>query len=62
VLFAADTCSNVAGLRHSIVYEDLEVGKRSLRRLAGLEFANAVFGHGRAIIGGAGERWRRKWG
>jgi glyoxylase-like metal-dependent hydrolase (beta-lactamase superfamily II) len=61
VLFAADTCSNMLGLAYSVVYEDLEEGKRSLHKLAGAEFANATFGHGRAIIGGADARWRGKW-
>jgi glyoxylase-like metal-dependent hydrolase (beta-lactamase superfamily II) len=62
VLFAADTCSNMVGLAYSVIYEDFELGKRSLRRRGEEAFANAVFGHGRPIIGGASERWRRKWG
>ncbi len=62
VLFAGDTASNVAGLQLSIVYEDLEVGRRSLARLAQLEFEVAVFGHGGPIRRGAAARFRQKWG
>ena len=34
VLFAADACSNMMGLGWSLGYEDLEEGKRSLKKLA----------------------------
>ncbi|MBN1219314.1 MAG: MBL fold metallo-hydrolase [Anaerolineae bacterium] len=62
VLFAADTAGNRSGLDWSIIYEDLEEGKRSLAKLAALDFEVACFGHGKAIIGGAAERFRQKWG
>lgn len=62
VLFAADAAANMVRLGPSIVYEDVEQGKRSLRKLAALQFETACFGHGRAITSGAGERFRKKWG
>ena len=62
VLFAADTASNMLRLGWAIIYEDLEEGKRSLAKLATLDFEVACFGHGQAIVGGAAERFRQKWG
>lgn len=61
-LFAADAASNMFGLGYSIIYEDIEIGRRSLAKLSELEFENACFGHGRAIVGGAADRFRAKWG
>lgn len=61
VLVAADVASNVMGLGISPAYEDLELGKRSLARLAGLDFEVAVFGHGAPILKGAGAAFRSKW-
>jgi len=62
VLFVADAASNVMGLGLSLGYEDLERGKRSLIRIAALDFQVACFGHGRAILQQASTRFRRKWG
>jgi glyoxylase-like metal-dependent hydrolase (beta-lactamase superfamily II) len=61
-LFAADAASNMFGLGYSIIYEDIEVGERSLARLSEFDFEEACFGHGRAILNGAAERFREKWG
>jgi len=61
VLFVADAAANIIRLGWSIVYEDLAEGKRSLAKLAGLEFETACFGHGKPIIRGASERFRRQW-
>ena len=61
VLFAADACANAFGLSLSPGYEDLDQGRRSLQKLAGLDFEVACFGHGRPIRTGAAERFRRKW-
>lgn len=61
VLFVADAAANIVRLGWSIVYEDLDVGKQSLARLAGLEFETACFGHGKTIVGGASARFRQKW-
>ena len=62
VLIVGDAAANVAGLGFSTVYEDLEDGRRSLARLAELDFESACFGHGRSIRTGASERVRAKWG
>jgi glyoxylase-like metal-dependent hydrolase (beta-lactamase superfamily II) len=62
VLFAADAAMNMLGLRLMPGHEDVAVSQESVHKLAGLEFEIACFGHGRAIVGGAGERFRRKWG
>ena len=61
VLFAADACGNTMGLSPSVGYEDFEEGKRSLSRLADLDFDKACFGHGRAIMHDASARFRKKW-
>ncbi len=63
LLFAADAAANMMGrLGPSIVYEDPEEGQRSLANLAALDFETACFGHGRAIVGAAADRFRQKWG
>ena len=53
VLIAADAAANVFGLALSPMYEDLAEGRRSLAKLAALEFEVACFGHGRPIKSGA---------
>ncbi len=62
VLFAGDVASHMLGLSWAIIYEDFEAGKRSLAKIAALDFEVACFGHGRAIVGGAAEQFRQKWG
>lgn len=60
VLFAADAAANVAGLLGlSPGHEDLEEGKRSAKKLAGLNFEAACFGHGRVIRSGASAHFRK---
>ncbi len=61
VLFAADSCGNGKGLSPSIAYEDIEEGKRTLRKLAKLEFQTAVFGHGKPIRESAAAQFRQRW-
>ncbi len=61
VLFAADAGANVRGLNISPVYEDLDLGRHSLATLAAFNFENAVFGHGRPLLGGADREFRRRW-
>jgi glyoxylase-like metal-dependent hydrolase (beta-lactamase superfamily II) len=61
LLFAGDTCSNLPRLGLSIVYEDLQVGKQSLIRLAKLDFEVACFGHGKAIQRNASKQFRKHW-
>lgn len=64
MLIAADAAANTAlpGGRRKLgyppVFEDFEAGKQSLRRLARLEVAVAVFGHGEPILTGAGAQLR----
>lgn len=62
VLFAADTASNMMGLGYSLGYADFEEGKRSLMKLAAIDFAVACFGHGPAIVEDASAQFRLKWG
>ena len=61
VLFAADACANLLGLGGPIGYEDLEEGRRSQRKLAGFDFQTACFGHGKAILANAANRFRQTW-
>jgi glyoxylase-like metal-dependent hydrolase (beta-lactamase superfamily II) len=61
MLFAADTANTVLGLGWHFVYEDLAEAKRSLIKLAQLDFEVACFGHGGAILQGAAQRFRQKW-
>lgn len=62
VLFVGDAAANTFGLRLSISYEDLALGKRVLAKLSTLPFSIALFGHGRTMAGGAAARFARKWG
>lgn len=61
VLIAADACGNLARLGLSMGYEDLAEGRRTLHKLAQLDFALACFGHGRVIGQDAAGRFRRLW-
>lgn len=61
LLIAGDVGMNIAGLSDPVGFEDEAEGRRSQRRLAGLRFDAAVFGHGGVIRSGASERVRRKW-
>jgi hypothetical protein len=49
------------GLGWSLGYEDLEEGKRSLRKLSDLDFQVACFGHGKPILKDASLRFRKIW-
>jgi glyoxylase-like metal-dependent hydrolase (beta-lactamase superfamily II) len=61
VLIAADAAANVFGLALSPLYEDVAEGRRSLARLAALDFDIACFGHGKPIRSGASRRFGQKW-
>jgi len=61
VLIAADAAANVSGLALSPKYEDLDEGRRSLSKLAGLDFEVACFGHGKTIQSGASRQFGKKW-
>jgi glyoxylase-like metal-dependent hydrolase (beta-lactamase superfamily II) len=62
MLFAGDVCMNVMGLGDPIGFESLEEGRASQRKLAGLSFDAAGFGHGAPIAHEASTRFRNKWG
>lgn len=61
VLIAGDICANVAGLALSTVYEDRELGRKSILKAAALDFDKAVFGHGRLLSKGANKMLREKF-
>jgi glyoxylase-like metal-dependent hydrolase (beta-lactamase superfamily II) len=62
LLFVADAAGNMLRLGPSPIYEDYPQGKRSLQKLAALDFEVACFGHGRPILRGASKRFSDKWG
>ena len=60
-LIDSDAASNMLGLGYSVGNEDLEECRRSLAKIAALDFEIACFGHGKAIAQGASSRFRQKW-
>jgi len=58
LLFVGDAASNMVHTGLSFVYEDLDEGRRSLEKLAALEFEAACFAHGRPIRKQASRRFR----
>ncbi|MFQ5522055.1 MAG: MBL fold metallo-hydrolase [Acidimicrobiia bacterium] len=62
LLFTGDAAGNVMGLNYMLGYNDLEEGSRSLRKLGGLDFEAAVFGHGKPILENAAAKFARKFG
>jgi len=62
MLFAGDVCTNLMGLGDPVGFENLEQGRASQRKLAGLSFDAAGFGHGGPIPRDASTRFRNKWG
>jgi glyoxylase-like metal-dependent hydrolase (beta-lactamase superfamily II) len=61
VLFVGDACGNFPSFGWSLGYEDLQVGRQSLAKLAQLDFQIACFGHGRAFQQDASQRFRKRW-
>jgi len=61
VLFAGDAATNFLRLGVGPVYEDVDQGMRSLRRLADLQFETALFSHGRPLGPGAAARFRARF-
>lgn len=61
VLFAADTAANMMGLGYAIFYENFEIAKHSLEKLATFDFDIACFGHGSTIRHSAATRFRNKF-
>jgi hypothetical protein len=62
MLFAADVCMNLMGLADPVGFENLDEGRASQRKLAGLSFDAAGFGHGKPIAHDASVQFRNKWG
>ncbi|WP_267382878.1 MULTISPECIES: MBL fold metallo-hydrolase [unclassified Sphingomonas] len=62
LLVAGDFATNLAGLGDPLGFEDKAEGRRSQRKIAGLDFDAIAFGHGKPITSGASGRVRRKWG
>lgn len=61
VLIAGDLCANMMGLDWSTVYEDREVGRRSILQAAEYPFDHVVFGHGKPLGPGADAKLRAKF-
>ncbi len=61
-LIAADSCMHLLSLRVPLVNEDASFARRSLGRIAMLDFDIACFGDGRLIMAGAAGRFRRAFG
>jgi glyoxylase-like metal-dependent hydrolase (beta-lactamase superfamily II) len=62
MLFAGDVGTNLMGLGDPVGFENLDEGRASQRKLAGLSFDAAGFGHGKPIARDASMRFRNKWG
>lgn len=62
MLIAADVCTNIFGLGDPLGFENVELGRRSQRRIASLCYEAIAFGHGRPITRGASARVEAKWG
>lgn len=62
VLLVGDAAGNLVGLNYAAGYDDFELGRASLQKLARREFEVAVFGHGRPIVSDASDRFARKFG
>ena len=61
VLFTGDAATNFGRLGAGPIYEDVDEGMRSLRRLSELEFETALFSHGRPLKPRAAERFRARF-
>jgi glyoxylase-like metal-dependent hydrolase (beta-lactamase superfamily II) len=61
VLFTGDACTNIFGLGPPIGYEDQAEGERSQRKLTGLDFEIACFGHGPPLLHDAATKFRARW-
>jgi glyoxylase-like metal-dependent hydrolase (beta-lactamase superfamily II) len=61
VLFAGDAATNIVRLGVGPIYEDVAEGRRSLEKLAALEFDVALFSHGRPLRPRAGERFHARF-
>ena len=59
VLFPADACINRRGLKLAVGTEDPGLALASLEKLAGFEFDKVCVMHGKPIMSGGGEEFRR---
>jgi glyoxylase-like metal-dependent hydrolase (beta-lactamase superfamily II) len=62
MLFAGDVAANIMGLGDPLGFENLEEGRASQRKLAGLSCDAAGFGHGGPITHDASTSFRKRWG
>ena len=62
ILFSGDAGTNLMGMGDPVGFENLEEGRASQRKLAGLSFNAAGFGNGKPITRDASARFRSKWG
>jgi hypothetical protein len=62
MLFAGDVCMNIMGLSDPVGFESLKEGRASQRKIAGLSFDAAGFGHGASIVRDASTLFCNKWG
>lgn len=62
LLVAGDVCSHLGWLRPSPVYEDYAQGLASLRKLGGLDFSLALFGHGTPVRKQGTARFQARFG
>jgi len=61
VLFTGDAATNLPRLGVGPIYENVDEGMHSLRRLAALQFETALFSHGRPLTPRAAERFRARF-
>ena len=61
VLFAGDAVANLVGIGDPLGYEDQLEGRRSQKKLAGLDFNIACFGHGKPLVGDAAHMFRKRF-
>lgn len=61
LLIAADICANAMGISLSTVYEDLDLGIKSIIKAASFNFDKAVFGHGRPVKKYASKKIMKKF-
>lgn len=62
VLFVGDAAANRRQLRMGPIFESFEEGRRSLAKLAALDFEIACFAHGQPIREHAATEFRARWG
>lgn len=56
ILIAADLCANFFGLGLSTIYEDKDLGVKSIGKASDLTFDKALFGHGNPIESNASQK------